>query len=247
MDEHAGFFGEHDAELYDRSTGEEFDAGVIEATVDFLAGLAGDGRALELGVGTGRIALPLAGRGIAVHGIDLSQPMVDQLRAKRGGDAIQITIGDFSTVRVDGSFSLAYLVYNTIENLTTQDAQVQCFQNAAAHLEPGGCFVIEVGIPQLQRLPPGETVRPFLVTPERLGFDEYDIANQGLVSYHYWLGDSALGQFSQPFRYVWPAELDLMARLAGMTLRERWSSWSRAPFTSDSTEHISVWQKAADA
>ncbi len=171
--------------------------------------------------------------------------MVAALQAKPGADAIEVTIGDIATTKVDGSFRLVYLVYNTIENLTTQDAQVQCFQNAAAHLEPGGCFVIEVGVPQLQRLPPGEKVRPFLVSPERLGFDEYDIANQGLVSYHYWLGDHALGQFSQPFRYVWPAELDLMARLAGLTLRERWSSWSRAPFTSDSTEHISVWEKVA--
>ena len=245
MDEHAGFFGEHDAELYDRSTGEEFDAGVIEATVDFLAGLAGDGRALELGVGTGRIALPLAGRGIAVHGIDLSQPMVDQLRAKRGGDAIQITIGDFSTVRVDGSFSLAYLVYNTIENLTTQDAQVACFENVARHLAPGGRFVIECAIPDLRRLPHGETSNVFDLTPSHWGIDEYDVATQGLISHHFTRAGDGIEYSSGPFRYVWPSELDLMARIAGMRLVERWSGWRREPFTSDSRKHISVWRKSS--
>jgi hypothetical protein len=136
-------------------------------------------------------------------------------------------------------------VYNTIENLTTQDAQVECFRNVAAHLEPGGCFVIEVEVPALQRLPPGETVRPFTVSPTRLGFDEYDIAAQGLVSHHYWIADGRFEAVSIPFRYVWPAELDLMARLAGMVLRERWSDWERAPFTSDSTKHVSVWEKTA--
>ena len=240
------YFDERVAPHDDATSAEMFDPGVLEPTVSFLADLAGDGAALELAVGTGRVALPLRARGVRVHGIDLSPAMVAELQAKPGADEIDVTIGDIATTKVDGFFRLAYLVYNTIENLTTQDAQVQCFQNAAAHLEPGGCFVIEVGVPALQRLPPGETVRPFLVTPERLGFDEYDIANQGLVSYHYWIGDRALGQFSQPFRYVWPAELDLMARLAGMTLRERWGSWSRAPFTSESTEHISVWEKVAD-
>ena len=245
MDEHAGFFGEHDAELYDRSTGEEFDAGVIEATVDFLAGLAGDGRVLELGVGTGRIALPLAGRGIAVHGIDLSQPMVDQLRAKRGGDAIQITIGDFSTVRVDGSFSLAYLVYNTIENLTTQDAQVACFENVARHLAPGGRFVIECAIPDLRRLPHGETSNVFDLTPSHWGIDEYDVATQGLISHHFTRVGDQIEYSSGPFRYVWPSELDLMARIAGMRLVERWSGWRREPFTSDSRKHISVWRKSS--
>lgn len=134
-------------------------------------------------------------------------------------------------------------MYNTIENLTTQDEQVQCFQNVAAHLEPGGCFVIEVGVPALQRLPPGETVRAFHVSPARLGFDEYDIAAQGLVSHHYWLSDGRLRNFSMPFRYVWPSELDLMARLAGLTLRERWNDWNRMPFTSASTNHVSVWEK----
>jgi hypothetical protein len=172
--------------------------------------------------------------------------MITQLEAKPGADDIGVTIGDMATTTVDGTFQLAYLVRNTIMNLTTQDEQVQCFRNVAAHLEPGGCFVIEVIVPALQRLPPGETIRPFTVTPTHLGFDEFvDIPAQISFSHHYWLIDGALETFSAPFRYVWPSELDLMARLAGMTLRERWSSWNREPFTSDSTEHVSVWEKTA--
>ena len=162
--ERENYFGEGVAERYDDSSSEMFDPAVIEPTVDFLAGLAGDGAALELGIGTGRVALPLSRRGVTVCGIDLSSAMVEQLRAKPGADRIQVTLGDFATTRVPGEFTLAYLVYNTINNLTTQDDQVTCFQNAAAHLQPGGCFVVEVGVPQLQRLPPGETVRPFTVT-----------------------------------------------------------------------------------
>jgi SAM-dependent methyltransferase len=242
--ERENYFGEGVAERYDDSSSEMFDPAVIEPTVDFLAGLAKDGAALELGIGTGRVALPLSRRGVTVCGIDLSSAMAEQLKAKPGADRIQVALGDFATTRVPGEFTLAYLVYNTINNLTTQDDQVSCFQNAAAHLQPGGCFVIEVGVPQLQRLPPGETVRPFTVTSSRLGFDEYDIANQGLVSHHYWMEDDRFRGLSVPFRYVWPAELDLMARLAGMTLRERWSGWNREPFTSESRKHISVWQKA---
>ena len=161
-----------------------------------------------------------------------------------GGDDIGVTIGDFATTTVDGTFSVAYLVFNTIMNLTTQDEQVACFQNVAAHLQPGGRFVIEVMVPDLQRLPPGETVRPFTVSATRLGFDEYDVAAQGLISHHYWAVDGKLEGDSIPFRYVWPAELDLMARIAGMSLRERWSGWKREPFTSDSTTHVSVWEKS---
>ncbi len=237
-------FDERVAARYDASSGEEFEPAVISATVDFLADLAGDGDALELAVGTGRIALPLSGRGVRVSGIDLSPPMVTQLRAKPGAEAIAVTIGDMCTTRVDGSYRLAYLVFNTICNLTSQDAQVECFRNAAAHLEPGGCFVIEVGVPDLRRLPPGETVQPFLVSPTHLGFDEYhDLTTQSFSSHHYYLHDGAFEFLSMPFRYVWPAELDLMARLAGMRLRERWSDWDRAPFTGDSRKHVSVWQK----
>jgi SAM-dependent methyltransferase len=237
------YFGEHVAERYDESTADMFDSAVVDPVVDFLVELADGGSALELGIGTGRIALPLAQRGIRVHGMDLSEAMVAKLHAKPGAEQIGVTIGDFATTRVESTFSVAYLVFNTIMNLTTQDEQVACFQNVAAHLEPGGCFVIEVGVPALQRLPPGETIRAFDVGPTHHGFDEYDVARQGLVSYHYWIGDDKVEAFSAPFRYVWPSELDLMARLAGMTLRERWNGWTREPFTSDSGAHVSVWQK----
>ena len=236
-------FGELVAARYDESAAEMFEPAVLDPVVDFLADLAGEGAALELGIGTGRVALPLARRGVRVHGIDLSAAMVDRLRAKPGAEDIEVTIGDFATTRVQGTFSVAYLVFNTIMNLTTQDEQVACFQNVAAHLEPGGCFVVEVGVPGLQRLPPGETVRAFAVGPTRLGFDEYDVASQGLISHHYLVAEGKLEVHSVPFRYVWPAELDLMARLAGMTLRERWAGWKREPFTSDCTEHVSVWVK----
>jgi SAM-dependent methyltransferase len=236
-------FGEPVAAKYDDDAADMFAPEVVDPVVDFLAGLAGQGAALELGIGTGRIALPLSGRGVPVHGIDLSAAMVARLRAKPGADKIGVTVGDFATTTVDGRFSVAYLVFNTIGNLTTQDEQVACFQNAAAHLEPGGCFVIETGVPDLQRLPPGETVRAFDVSPTHLGFDEYDVATQGLISHHYTLVDGRREVFSLPLRYVWPAELDLMARLAGMTLRERWSDWDRSPFTSESRRHVSVWEK----
>jgi SAM-dependent methyltransferase len=236
------YFGEHVAARYDESSADLFEPAVVDPVVDLLADLAGHGAALELGIGTGRIALPLARRGIRVHGIDLSEAMVARLRAKPGAEQIGVTIGDFATTTVEGRFSVAYLVFNTIMNLTTQDEQVACFENVAAHLEPGGCFVIEVMVPALQRLPPGETVRAFDVTPTHLGFDEYDIASQGLISHHYSVLDGNLDVVSMPFRYVWPSELDLMARLAGMTLRERWSGWQREPFTSDSTKHVSVWE-----
>lgn len=239
------YFDEPVALRYDADSADRFEPKVIEPTVRFLAGLAGQGPALELGIGTGRVALPLSRRGIRVHGVDLSPDMVAQLKAKPGGDAMDVTIGDFATATVGETFSLAYLVFNTIENLTSQDDQVACFRNAAAHLETGGFFVIEVETPQLQRLPPGETVRPFTVTPTHLGFDEFDIARQGLTSHHYRIQDGELRTLSMPFRYVWPAELDLMARLAGMTLRERWGSWQREPFTSESTSHVSVWVKDA--
>src|SRR4029077_20797010 len=175
------YFGAGVAERYDDSSSEMFDPAVIEQTVALLAALAGDGAALELGIGTGRVALPLSRRGVTVCGIDLSSEMVEQLRAKPGADRIQVTLGDFATTNVPGEFGLAYLVYNTINNLTTQDEQVACFQNAAAHLEQGGCFLIEGGVPQLRRLPPGETFHVFAASETHWGFDEYDVANQGLV------------------------------------------------------------------
>jgi SAM-dependent methyltransferase len=240
-----GYFDEPIAASYDDDSAEMFDPAILEPVVDFLAGIAGSGRALELGIGTGRIALPLAQRGVQVHGIDLSRAMVARLRTKPGGDDIGVTIGDFATTSVDGSFSLAYLVFNTIGNLTTQEAQVACFRNVAEHLQPGGSFVIEVGVPELQRLPPGETVHAFHVSETRWGFDEYDVAAQGLTSHHLWIGDGRVDHFSLPFRYVWPSELDLMAQLAGMRLRERWGDWKREPFTSESGKHVSVWEKVA--
>ena len=240
-----GYFDERVAARYDESSAEMFDPAVVDPVVDLLVEIAGSGRALELGIGTGRIALPLAQRGVPVHGIELSKAMVARLRAKPGGEDIDVTIGDFATATVDGTFSVAYLVFNTISNLTTQAAQVACFRNVAAHLEPGGCFVIEVGIPELQRLPPGETIRAFHVSEDRWGIDEFDVARQGLTSHHFWIVDGRAERVSMPFRYTWPSELDLMAQLAGMTLRERWSGWKREPFTSDSRKHVSVWEKPA--
>jgi SAM-dependent methyltransferase len=239
-------FGEEVAARYDESEGFMFDPAHIEAVTDFLAELAGDGAALELGIGTGRIALPLARRGVRVHGIDLSDAMVARLRAKPGGEEIDVTMGDFATTRVDATFSLAYLVFNTIMNLTTQDEQVACFENVSAHLEPGGCFVIEVVVPALQRLPPGETFQPFHVGESHVGIDEYDVVNQGLVSHHFQrTDDGTFRKASGPFRYVWPAELDLMARIAGMTLRGRYGDWNREPFTAESERHVSVWQSTS--
>ena len=237
-------FDERIAKRYEELWPNLFDPAVVDPAVNFLAERAGTGAALELGIGTGRLALPLSGRGVRVHGIELSPAMVAELQAKPGADDIGVTVGDFATANVAGTFTLAYLVRNTIMNLTTQDEQVACFRNAAAHLEPGGCFVIEVIVPGLQRLPPGETIQAFTVTPTHLGFDEYvDLVAQKSSSHHYWVIDGRLETFSAPFRYVWPSELDLMARLAGMKLRERWSDWNREPFTSESRSHVSVWEK----
>jgi SAM-dependent methyltransferase len=237
------YFDEPVAARYDAGLGAMGEAAAVAATVDFLVEHARGGSALELGIGTGRIALPLQDRGVQVAGIDLSAAMVAQLRAKPGGDRIPVTVGDFAHATVEGQFRLAYLVFNTIMNLTSQDEQVACFQNAAAHLEPGGRFVIEVTMPDLQRLPRGERFRPFTVTDTRLGIDEYDVVNQGLISHHYRVEGEGPNVLSIPFRYVWPAELDLMARLAGMRLLERWAGWDRSPFTAESDKHVSVWVK----
>ncbi|MFE6933689.1 class I SAM-dependent DNA methyltransferase [Streptomyces sp. NPDC057699] len=240
-----GYFGERVAARYDESSGEMFAPAAVDPAVGFLAGLAGDGRALELGIGTGRIALPLAARGVPVHGIDLSRAMVARLRAKPGGGAedIGVSIGDFATTKVDGDFSLAYLVFNTIMNLTTQDAQVDCFRNVAGHLSPGGCFVVEVAVPELRKLPAGQRLVPFRATATRWAFDAYDVATQAMSSNYVEVEDGRGSFRSIPFRYVWPAELDLMARLAGLRLRERWEDWDRSPFTNESGRHVSVWEK----
>ncbi|MFI1721278.1 class I SAM-dependent DNA methyltransferase [Streptomyces sp. NPDC020489] len=246
MDHADGYFPEHIAAAYDDPGSEMFQADAIDPAVAFLAELAGDGSVLELGIGTGRIALPLAARGVPVHGIDQSRAMVRRLRAKPGGEAIGVSIGDFATTRVDGRFSVVCLVFNTIMNLTTQEAQVACFRNAAAHLAPGGTFVVEVMVPELRRLPPGQHVVPFHVGASRLGFDTYDVATQSMSSHHVTIADGRGEYHEIPFRYVWPAELDLMAQLAGLRLRERRQGWTREPFTSESAAHVSVWEKPAD-
>jgi SAM-dependent methyltransferase len=236
-------FGEDVAERYDGDPEHDpmFSAAMIEPVVDFLVQRARGGPVLELGIGTGRIAIPLAERGVQVHGIDLSEAMVARLQAKRGGDRIPVVIGDFATTKVDATFTLAYLVYNTIQNLTTQDEQVACFENVAAHLEPGGCFVIEVGLPDLK----GERLRIFDFGERHIGIDEYDVVEQGLVSHHYTgQEDGAFAYSSGPFRYVWPSELDLMARIAGLRPSERYSGWNGEPFTNDSTKLVAVWEKA---
>jgi SAM-dependent methyltransferase len=232
------YFGEDVAVRYDDDA-VMFDPAVVDPMVDLLAELAGEGAALEFGIGTGRIAVPLAARGVPVHGIDLSQAMVARLRVKPGAEQIAITIGDFATTRVEGTFSLVYLVFNTIGNLTTQNEQVACFENAARHLHPGGYFVIELGFDGGRR--GGLSV--FDLSDTHVGVDEYDAATQRLVSHHFSLVDGRWERLSIPFRAVGPGELDLMARMAGMSLSERWSGWTREPFTSQSSKHISVWEK----
>jgi len=239
-----GYFDQSVAEHYDDPSDEMFSAGVIGATVDFLIQESHGGNALEFGIGTGRIALPLSDRGVTVAGIDLSQAMLDQLASKPGAESIEVTRGDFAVTRVAGSFSLVYLVFNTIMNLTTQMEQVACFRNAAAHLEPGGRFVVEVMVPDLQRLPPGQTGVVFRSDESGWGIDEYDVINQGLTSHHLDIEGDEVTYASVPFRYVWPAELDLMAELAGMRLVHRFGGWDRKPFEADSRQHISVWEKS---
>jgi SAM-dependent methyltransferase len=237
-------FGEEVAARYDADTELDpmFSAEAVDPVVAFLVQRARGGAVLELGIGTGRIALPLAGRGVQVHGIDLSEAMVAQLKAKPGGDRIPVVIGDFATTRVEGTFTLVYLVYNTIQNLTTQAAQVACFENVAAQLEPGGCFVIEVGLPDVK----GERLRIFDFSEQHIGIDEYDFADQGLISHHYTRGEDGTFRYGAgPFRYVWPSELDLMARIAGLTPRERYSGWRDEPFTSESTKLVAVWEKGS--
>jgi SAM-dependent methyltransferase len=242
------YFDEPVAATYDQDESERFSPSTVDKTVGVLAELAG-GRALELGVGTGRVALPLAAAGVDVTGIDLSEEMVARLRAKPGGDRIPVTIGDFATTSVGTGFTLAYLVFNTIMNLTTQDQQVDCFRNAAAHLAPGGRFVIEVGLPDIRLLPRGEQSRLRLWScgPTNWAYDEYgDPASQAVTGHYIEVRDGAGSYRTTPFRYVWPAELDLMARLAGMRLEHRWGDWDRRPFTSDSEQHVSVWRRLSE-
>jgi SAM-dependent methyltransferase len=240
-----GIFDARIAETYDVDDDAMFAADVLGPTVDFLADLADGRRALEFAVGTGRVALPLSGRGVDVAGLERSRAMVERMTAKPGAERVPVTIGDMATTRVDGRFGLVYLVYNTITNLLTQDEQVACFCNAADHLDVGGHFVIEVFVPALRRLPPGERFVPFDVSPDHIGVDEYEVAEQRLTSHHASFAEGRAEITESPHRYAWPAEYDLMARIAGLTPTERWNDWHRSPFTADSTSHVSVWQKLA--
>ncbi|MFI8520020.1 class I SAM-dependent DNA methyltransferase [Streptomyces sp. NPDC085481] len=240
------------SELWTRATADRYDAeetemssaAVLGPTLDFLAELAGDGRALEFAIGTGRVGVPLRERGVPVAGIELSGHMAAVLRRKVDEDTLPVAIGDMATTAVAGEFALVYLVYNTITNLLTQDEQVECFRNAARHLEPGGRFVIELGVPPLRFLPPGQVAVPFDVSEQHLGFDTFDLVEQILVSHHFTREDD--GRYrgdNSRHRYAWPAELDLMARIAGLELERRVADWDGAPFTQDSAKHISVWRK----
>jgi SAM-dependent methyltransferase len=232
------------ATAYDTDSAEMFGAEVIGPAVDFLAGLAGSGHALGFAVGTGRIAIPLRERGIPVTGIELSAAMVARLRDKVSSSDLPVVVGDMATTAVPGEFSLVFLPWNSISNLKTQHEQVQCFRNAARHLAPGGRFVIELWVPPLRRLPPGQTAVPFDVSDGYVGFDTYDLAQQTCVSHHYRRDpDGAIRYESGEYRYIWPAECDLMAQLAGLELENRFADWRRTPFTSDSENHVSVWRK----
>jgi SAM-dependent methyltransferase len=216
---------------------------VLGPTVDLLAELAADGAALELAVGTGRVAVPLAERGVSVTGIELSRPMIDRLRAKVGTERVQVLEGDMATTRAPGEFSLAYLVFNTISNLLGQEAQVECFRNAARHLVAGGRFVIELWVPQLRQLPPGSPAAVFASEPGYIGLDTYDVLHQQVVSHHFRFGRGREATHAvSPHRYIWPGELDLMAQLAGFELEARYADWDRSPFTAESRSHVSVYR-----
>jgi SAM-dependent methyltransferase len=238
-----GYFGERVAAAYDAHSASMFDPAVVAPAVDRLAELAGGGRALEFAVGTGRIALPLAERGVPVTGIDNSEPMLAQLREKPGAERVEALAGDMATTRVDGEFTLVYLVFNTIFNLTTQDGQVACFENAAAHLGGGGRFVIEARVPELQRLPLGQTVLPWRADPDGFSYYVYDVVTQRLSGRHYDIEDERIRASPIEMRYVWPSELDLMARIAGLRLEHRWAGWAGEPFTALSPAHVSVYVK----
>jgi SAM-dependent methyltransferase len=233
------------AEGYDETSAFMFAPEVLDPAVDFLARLADGGPALELAIGTGRVAIPLADRGVEVSGIELSQPMVDRLHRKRPD--LPVVVGDMATATVPGEFALVYVVWNSLGNLRTQAEQVACFANAARHLRPGGHLVIELWIPGIRRLPPGQTAVPFHVGSHHVGFDTYDLTTQQGTSHHFTRHDDGTTSYgASNFRYIWPAECDLMARLAGLELVQRLGDWSGTPFTQDSESHVSVWVKASD-
>jgi SAM-dependent methyltransferase len=234
------------AQRYDTPGTGMFAPEVLGATVSRLAELAGDGRALEFAIGTGRVAIPLAERGVPVTGIELSRPMIEQLRTKADETTIPVIVGDMATTRVPGAYTLVYLVYNTISNLLTQGEQVACFRNAARHLTPGGRFVIELGVPDLRRLPPGQQATVFTSEPGYIGLDTYDILHQHIVSHHFTFGTGRQARLSRsPHRYIWPSELDLMAQLAGFELEARHADWAGAEFTAESRSHVSVYRLLA--
>lgn len=237
-------WGREIAEAYDAIYSGMSEPAVVDPMVEVLAELANGGPALEFAVGTGRLALPLRARGLAVHGIELSPHMAAQLRAKPGSDAVPVTSGDMISTRVPGTLTLVYLVANTVMNVTTQDEQAAVFANAAAHLDPGGCFLVEVIVPQLRSVPRGEVGRIFTLDPDHVGIETFDdLVGQIAWSHHWMEVDGRLVRHSAPYRYVWPSELDLMAKLAGLHLRERWGAWDRTPFTSESTRQIAVFEK----
>jgi len=240
-----GYFGERVAAVYDEHSAGMFDPAVVGPAVDMLAELAGGGQALEFAIGTGRIALPLAERRVRVAGIDSSEAMLARLREKPGAEQIEAIVGDMASTRVDGDFSLVYLVFNTIFNLTSQDGQVACFENAAAHLRAGGRFVIEARVPELQRLPLGQTVLPWRADPDGMSFYVYDVVTQRLSGQHYYIDRGRVQPSPTEMRYAWPSELDLMARLARLRLEHRWAGWAREPFTALSGSHVSVYEKPA--
>ena len=239
---------EDTAQRYDTDAADKFAPDVLEPTVDFLERLAGRGAALEFAIGTGRVGIPLAARGVPVAGIELSEPMVAQLRRKADEATLPVVVGDMATATIPGEFSVVYLVWNSISNLRTQHEQIECFRNAARHLSPGGRFVIELWVPPVRRLPPGQHAVPMSVGDGHLVFDTYDLATQQCTSHHYRReADGKTRYGSGDFRYIWPAECDLMAQLAGMELEERFADWDRSPFTSDSESHVSIWRKPRDA
>jgi SAM-dependent methyltransferase len=234
------------AEVYDETYSAEREPAVLDPIINRLAELSRGGPALEFAVGTGRVALPLSARGTSVQGIELSPHMVDQLRAKPGADAVPVTIGDMTTTRIGGTFRLVYLVANALMNVTTQEEQVSVFANAAAHLEPGGCFVVEVMVPQVRSVPPGTLGRVFTLEADHVGIETFDdLVGQVAWSHHWMVVDGRLVRHAAPYRYVWPSELDLMAKINGLHLRDRWAAWKGEPFTSDSISQVAVFEKVS--
>lgn len=238
-------WNEETAARYDEDAVAMFSPAVVDPAVRLLKSLAGDGRALEFAIGTGRLGIPLMRSGVPVAGIELSPAMAARLGSKVGSDELPVTIGDMATTVVEGEFSLVFLAWNSISNLRTQSEQVECFRNAARHLCEGGHFVVELFVPPLRMLVPGQVAVPFDVSEEHTGFDTFDVVTQACTSHHYTADPDGTIRYGQGhFRYIWPAECDLMAQLAGMNLVARYADWNQSPFTAESTKHVSVWRKS---